>query len=247
MKCKIINALFLFAYCGTAESVQIKELNIGATTAIVIYVDIKEDINLFLRDKKGNVYENFDNLNSDLKSNNKKLTFAMNAGIFSSGGIPLGLYSDNRGNKYPLNSRGGQGNFYIKPNGIFYASKDFFYIVDSSEFKDSDNLRFAIQSGPLLLNHKIINSKFNKSSTNKYTRNGVGLISNTRAVFAITKGNVNFYEFSEFFLNELNCDSAIYFDGAISSLYLPLKNINDQLKYSNQQNVKLGPIIGITQ
>jgi uncharacterized protein YigE (DUF2233 family) len=65
-----------------------------------------------------------------------------------------------------------------------------------------------------------IHSAFKKGSKNLNSRNGVGILPDNRVVFAMSKQEVNFYDFAEFF-RKLNCKNALYLDGFVSRTYLP--------------------------
>ena len=65
-----------------------------------------------------------------------------------------------------------------------------------------------------------VHPAFKKGSTNFNIRNGVGVLSDGRVVFAMSKSEVNFYDFAEFF-KSLGCRNALYPDGFVSRSYLP--------------------------
>jgi uncharacterized protein YigE (DUF2233 family) len=81
----------------------------------------------------------------------------------------------------------------------------------------------------MLLYNGLIHNDFNQGSSNKYVRNGVGLIEmNDTALIAFVISNrpVNFYDFSLFFRDFLHCKDALYLDGHISAMYAPTLNRN---------------------
>jgi uncharacterized protein YigE (DUF2233 family) len=45
----------------------------------------------------------------------------MNAGMYEEDLSPVGLYVEDGQTLTPANRRAGAGNFYVKPNGIFYV------------------------------------------------------------------------------------------------------------------------------
>jgi uncharacterized protein YigE (DUF2233 family) len=48
--------------------------------------------------------------------------FAMNGGMYKPDNSPQGLYIENREVAASLDTTTGNGNFYLKPNGIFYIT-----------------------------------------------------------------------------------------------------------------------------
>ena len=58
--------------------------------------------------------------------------------------------------------------------------------------------------------------------------------------FVISNQAVNFYEFAQYFRDELACTDALYFDGSISSLWAP------SMGRGNNKNA-LGPIVGVVE
>ncbi|MCO6493319.1 MAG: phosphodiester glycosidase family protein [Phaeodactylibacter sp.] len=151
------------------------------------------------------------------------LLFATNAGIFDPQYRPVGLFVSNGKEVMPLNTEDGGGNFFLKPNGVFFMKKNGeLGILESEEYKKEQPAAWhATQSGPLLLRHDSIHPAFKEGSPNRLLRSGVGIISPTEAVFLISDGPVNFYDFSMAFREKFHCREALYLDGVISQAYLP--------------------------
>lgn len=117
----------------------------------------------------------------------------------------------------------GNGNFYLKPNGVFYISFNKKpNICITEKFIENKNINFATQSGPMLVIDGNIHFAFQKNSVNLNIRNGVGILPNNQIIFAMSKKEINFYEFAEYF-KELGCKNALYLDGFVSRTYLPEK------------------------
>jgi uncharacterized protein YigE (DUF2233 family) len=205
----------------------------------VITVDTRrERLDVFLNDDKGKPFKRFNRLSSWLKMRNKKLKFAMNAGMYDRDFTPVGLLVVDGKQLSPLNQSNASGNFFLKPNGVFLISTSGPEVIESSEYPaKAGNVRIATQSGPLLLRHGLIHPAFNAQSTSQLIRNGVG-VSGSKVYFVISDKPVNFHEFSVFFRDELKCQDALYLDGVVSSLYSSALNRNDH-------NANLGPILGI--
>lgn len=158
-----------------------------------------------------------------------RLAFATNGGIFNPNGEPVGLYINQGETIYPLNTDQGAGNFFLKPNGVFYINK---YgspnILSTSKFEsaykgDYSKINYALQSGPMLFTGGNMNSAFRKNSNNRYVRSAVGLLNykTQQIVFVLSKTPVNFYDFASFLREELDCSHALYLDGNISQMYNP--------------------------
>ena len=199
-----------------------------------------ERIELFLRDDAGHTFNRFDRLRSWLASRNERLRFAMNAGMFQPDLSPVGLLVQDGQQVSPLNLSGGSGNFFLKPNGVFFISESGPRIVESTEYPAlARGVRLATQSGPLLVRKGVLHPAFKAESTSRLLRNGVG-ISGDMVIFVISEQPVNFYEMATYFRDALHCPDALYLDGVVSSLYSTDLQRNDS-------TVDLGPIIGVVQ
>lgn len=192
-------------------------------------------LKFYYKNKDG---QRFDTIN-DLKRQKEGLIFATNGGIFSKTNEPLGLYIEKGEKISNINTYTGEGNFYLQPNGVFLIKRQVANIIETKKYQDEPGISFAIQSGPLLVIENKINSYFNKNSQNKYIRSGVGTDQEGNVFFAISNQPVTFYEFASLFTDELNCNSALYLDGAISEMYIP--------EYRENTKEKFGVIIGIVE
>ena len=199
-----------------------------------------ENIQLFWKDDKGNVINTFQNLKTCTESKKQELVFAMNAGMFQEDFSPLGLFIQSQKEITSLNTKSGKGNFYLKPNGVFYITQNNeAAICKTEDFKNNGKIKFATQSGPMLVVDGKINAAFTANSKNLNIRNGVGILPNGNIVFAISKGETNFYDFANYF-KQMGCKNALYLDGFVSRMYLPSKNIE-------QMDGKFGVMIGVVK
>ena len=199
-----------------------------------------ERIELFLRDDAGRTFKRFDRLRAWLASRNERLLFAMNAGMFRPDLSPVGLFVQDGRQVSPLNLSDGAGNFFLKPNGVFFISESGPRIVESTEYPAlARGVRLATQSGPLLVRNGVLHPAINAASTSRLLRNGVGISGDT-IMFVISEQPVNFYEIATYFRDELHCPDALYLDGVVSSLYSTDLQRNDS-------TADLGPIIGVVQ
>jgi uncharacterized protein YigE (DUF2233 family) len=184
----------------------------------------KVNLQLYWKDNGGKPFKSIQNLKDWLSDKNEKLVFAMNGGMYMEDNSPLGLYIENFVTKTKLNALNGKGNFYLKPNGVFYISGDNKAgICITEDFKKLENVKYATQSGPMLIVDGQISKHFTKGSTNLNIRNGVGILSDNTVVFAMSKTEINFYDFASYF-KDLGCKQALYLDGFVSRTYLPEKN-----------------------
>ncbi len=190
-------------------------------------VDLKkQNLKFYWKNDKGEIFNNFYNLKKWLDTKSERLIFAMNGGMYKKDFSPQGLFIENGIKKTNIDTlKNGYGNFYMQPNGIFYITYDNKgIVVKTTDFK-ADNVKFATQSGPLLLIDGKIHSKFRKGSKNLNIRNGVGVLPNGNLIFAMSKKKINFYDFASYF-KSLGCKNALYLDGFVSKTYLPEKGFD---------------------
>ena len=194
------------------------------------FIEYKADpsktiIRTYYKSDSGKPIKNLLNLYQMLAAKQEKLLFAMNAGMYMEGNIPLGLYVENGKVIRPLNTAKATGNFYLKPNGVFYLSKaNKAGICKTEDYNKQKDIAYATQSGPMLLINGEINPLFTKGSANVYVRNGVGVFPDGKLLFVKSKLPVNFYDFANYF-KEKGCIQALYLDGFVSRIWYPEKNI----------------------
>ena len=163
----------------------------------------------------------------------------MNAGMFDASYAPQSLFIQERRTIKPLDVKAGQGNFYLKPNGVFYLTTDgAARICKTEDFLNPGQVTYATQSGPLLIIDGNIHPAFQPGSANVQIRNGVGVLPGNRLLFAMSKGPVNFYEFANYF-PRAGCRNALYLDGFVSRTYAPTQK-------GAQLDGDFGVILGLT-
>ena len=232
----VIIAIFSVGFFSQSKPSQI------ADDRFIVYVanPQTQKITFFWKNEKGENLKNAENLNIWLKTNNKKLLFSTNGGMYKKDRSPQGLYIEYKIIKTKIDTSSGNGNFYLKPNGIFYITTDNNAVISQTEdFINKGNIKYATQSGPMLVIDGAVHSAFKEKSTNLNIRNGVGILPNNEVVFVISKKEINFYEFADFF-KKLGCKNALYLDGFVSRTYLPEKNWE-------QIDGDFGVIIGVTE
>jgi uncharacterized protein YigE (DUF2233 family) len=229
----VAGIIFLFFSVGTSP-IQEKD------SRFLHFVTDPSSIKFYWKDDNGHILRSIQNLKQFIEAKNQELKFAMNGGMYLKDNSPQGLFIQNHATFTPLDTLSGTGNFYLKPNGVFYLTNDNKAIVcQSKEFIDDGKISFATQSGPMLLIDGQIHQAFKKGSVNLNIRNGVGILPDNRVVFVMSKQEVNFYDFANFF-KSLGCTNALYLDGFVSRTYLPDESWE-------QLDGNFGVIIGVTK
>ncbi len=200
----------------------------------------EQNVQLYWKDDQQNILSSIENLKTWLTKNKKELLFAMNAGMYKPDHSPQGLYIENHLSFAPLDTLSGNGNFYLQPNGVFYLTNELVPIICRTiDFKMGSNIQYATQSGPMLLMDGKMHSAFQADSKNVNIRNGVGILPDGQILFAMSKKEINFYDFAMFF-KKSGCKNALYLDGLVSRAYLPAKNWL-------QTDGDFGVMIGVTK
>lgn len=199
------------------------------------------DLKFYHVDSNGKIIKSILDLKNEVEKNNKELVFAMNGGMYMEGNIPMGLLiCDNKIYK-PINRLipKVKTNFYTQPNGVFYITDDTIAKICITKDYNFTNVKYATQSGPMLLIEGKINPIFKINSKNVNIRNGVGILPNNKIVFAISENEINFYDFANYF-KKMGCKNALFLDGYVSRAYIPSKKID-------QTDGDFGVIIGVTK
>jgi len=152
----------------------------------------------------------------------ERVAFAMNAGMYDPDRNPVGLWIEAARQGHALNQADGRGNFFLKPNGVFWLGLDGAPHVDETSAFAALTVTpaWATQSGPLLVSKGRLHPAIDANGASLAIRNGVGVRAG-QAVFAVSEGRVSFGRFARFLHDELGCDDVLYLDGAVSSLWSP--------------------------
>ena len=198
------------------------------------------DLRIFQTDADGAPLGSFNRVNTLLAAENRRLAFAMNAGMYHADRRPVGLMVENGRERAPIVTSAGPGNFGMLPNGVFCILQDRFAVIESRAFASAaPACRFATQSGPMLVIDGALHPRFIDGSDSRFIRNGIGISPDGQtAHFAISREPVNFADFARFFRDALNTPQALYLDGKISRLYAPDIGRNDF-------GLPMGPIVGV--
>ena len=221
MKIKGLIVIVLFSLCSF--SLFQKEEKHKILSHIV---DLKQqNLKLYWKDDSGKNLSNFKRLKEYLiNDKNEELIFAMNGGMYLKDRSPQGLFIENGIIKKEMNNvQSAYGNFYLQPNGVFFITDTKEGGVCPTYDFSYKGVRFATQSGPMLVIDGKIHSKFTKGSSNLNIRNGVGVLPDGKLIFAMSKQEINLYDFASYF-KSLGCKNALYLDGFVSKTYLQSKN-----------------------
>jgi uncharacterized protein YigE (DUF2233 family) len=200
----------------------------------------KHTLRLYWKRADGTPYAYLSALPRTLEGGVGRMLFAMNAGMFDPALKPVGLYVEQGRELVHANTLSGYGNFHMKPNGIFFVSGDKAAVAETGAFlKQRPRIELATQSGPILVINGRLHPRFDKRSTSLKARNGVGVRTDGKVLFAISKGEVSFDAFARLFRDGLKCRNALFLDGgSASNLYAPTLN-----RLGNF--VSLGPMLAV--
>jgi uncharacterized protein YigE (DUF2233 family) len=222
-----------YIFCGLFLALAAGLLGFGRTrsqktideTMLSCVVNPKtEDIRLYWKNDTGEIYKSIRNLKAALEQQGRVLTFATNGGMFKKDFVPQGLFIQDSKLLNRLDTTSGIGNFFLKPNGVFYITESNTCGVTTTEaYPTNEKVKYATQSGPMLVIDGQLHPAFVRGSKNLNIRNGVGILPDNTLLFAISKKEINFYDFALFFQN-LGCKNALYLDGFVSRAYYPKEN-----------------------
>lgn len=214
-------ACLLLALAGAAIAAPVVEETIVHADVRFRVVRVSANqVGLVWKPARGEPFGTFENVRRHLAQQGKAPAFLTNAGIYQTGGIPCGLHVENGVELHPLNQADAPGNFFLKPNGVFFIEKGTASVLRTEDYlhrKPKPDL--AVQSGPMLLIEGRRHPAFREGSESKLVRNGVGVDEQGRVVFAITdqRQMVNFWDFAGLFL-KLGCKNSLFLDGDISQM-----------------------------
>lgn len=182
----------------------------------------------------------FEALKQALGADSARVRFAMNGGMYEPDRTPVGLLVIGGRTVREANRAEGLGNFYLKPNGVFWTDAEgAAHIGETGRF--TGPAAFATQSGPLLLQDGALHPAVQTDGASRHIRNGVCTPrSGGEAFFVISQGEVSFGKLARLMRDALPCRDALYFDGTVSSLWSPPLGRLDK-------RAGLGPLIVVSR
>lgn len=179
-----------------------------------------EEIVVRHADAGGKPYRSLDAFLAAMGSAGRPVSLAMNAGMYHEDMSPVGLLVEDGRELSPLATGEGEGNFFLKPNGVFLIDGDGRAAVMETSVYAAAGLgpRFATQSGPMLVIDGVLHPKFLPDGESRHIRNGVGVRADGTIVLAISLDPISLGSFARLFRDPLGCPNALFFDGAISAL-----------------------------
>lgn len=225
--------------CGAAGAACAPKSFEGARVIACTFHPVRDDIRLFWKGADDQPFASLHAVAEQIKASGRRLAFAMNAGMFAEDLSPVGLYIEGGRKLHPADTKSGESNFRMKPNGIFWVGAGRAGVTETARFlANPPAALYATQSGPMLILDGRIHPKILPTGTSEKIRNGVGVRDNGEVVFAIADDAVNFDTFARLFRDGLGCRNALFLDGSVSSLYAPELGRDDGL-------TPIGPIVGV--
>lgn len=169
------------------------------------------------------------------------IAFAMNGGMYGDDLKAIGYYVEKGERLKELDRSEGTGNFYMKPNGVFFGSGGTWRVLGSNTFFNTvgDRPEFGTQSGPLLLDNGKMHPEVQDNGPSRAIRNAVGVGEDGKAHFVISDAPISFGQLARYYRDVLKVNDALYLDGAVSSLWDPAGG--------RQDGGRVGPIIVVTK
>lgn len=194
-------------------------------------------VGLFWQDRDGRPYGSLYAFKRAMAAAGDPPVVSMNAGMYHEDLSPVGLFVSGGRQLSPANEGDGDGNFFMKPNGVFYVEGGRAGILETEAYlRQAPAAGIATQSGPLLVIDGALHPLFSDDGPSRKIRNGVGIRDDHTVVFAISRDGVSFGSFARLFRDALGCRNALYLDGSISALSAP-----DGLSVG--WGIRVGPIL----
>lgn len=261
------HSLHLGLLCGlaasntTALAVECRQLTHQNVPYSLCVVDLgQEDLEVFYLDRHGQPLKHFDAVQAQLSTEGRELIFAVNGGMFEPDLSPVGLLFSKGTMLKALNTKGlpGQskpngsssGNFYHQPNGVFWVQDGKAHIADTLAYQRvAPKPHLAVQSGPLLLQHRKVPQALGAFNLASYTRNGVCVLSPTTVAFLNSDKPTSIKQLALAMQGELKCDAALYLDGCRTALFSKAMGRNDLScpTGANPAGQAMGAMLGVAR
>ncbi|MEM6475953.1 MAG: phosphodiester glycosidase family protein [Pseudomonadota bacterium] len=184
----------------------------------------------------------FGTLNAFAETVDKRtIAFAMNGGTFGDDGKPRGYFVQAKDRMVELNRGDGEGNFYLKPNGVFFGTGGTWRLLGTNTFYSTvgDRPEFGTQGGPMLVVSGKLHPEIAENGPSRAIRNGVGVGADGKAHFVISNDPLSFGQLARYFRDEIKVPNALFLDSKSSSLWDPATNRLDK--------GRVGPILVVTK
>jgi len=169
------------------------------------------------------------------------IAFAMNGGAFSDDLTPKGYLVSSRNRLSELDRGDGDGNFYMKPNGVLFGTGARWRILTTERFFRTvrDRPAFGTQSGPMLLVDGELGGAISENGNSRAIRNGVGVDSEGKAHFVISGAPISYGQLARYLRDEAGATDALFLDANSSALWDPASGRMDA--------GRTGPIIVVSK
>jgi uncharacterized protein YigE (DUF2233 family) len=198
-----------------------RDVSFEAVAYVVCEIDLHAySIGVFHAGQDGKPFGSLETFDKAMSSQDRPVLLATNAGMHHEDLSPVGLLVEDGHERAPLNLADGEGNFFLKPNGVFLVGKDRkAAVMETNAYAAArPDVAFATQSGPMLVIAGKLHPRFEQNGTSRYVRNGVGVRDGDTVVLAISRSEVSLGSFARLFRDVLNCPNALFLDGAVSAL-----------------------------
>lgn len=214
----------------------------GEPFSVCRFSPARHELRLILSNKQGTPLRNFAALTKDLGPDSRRVAFAMNAGMYDASGMPIGLYVENGVARTPLNRADGKGNFFMKPNGVFWIDKSGAHIAATDLYTSQPHqgLAWATQSGPMLVMNGKLHPQITPDGASHYVRNALGVTARGDVIFVISNTRISFGKIARMLRDQLDCPDALFLDGYVSSLW-------DGATGRNDQDLNIGPMVVVLE
>ena len=147
-------------------------------TYAVCEIDLRrQTLKLYWKQANGAPYGSLINLAARTRVREGRVLFATNAGMYHRDRTPVGLYVENGRELAAVNSDAGAGNFFLKPNGVFFVAGNEAGLMETGRFVQQRlKPTLATQSGPMLVIDGALHPRISQQGASKNVRNGVGVI-----------------------------------------------------------------------